>query len=271
MLKQSSKTGADLQNMEEKSCHPLPVDIGSSGKISRSLRDIPPAHYTLKIESFSQLSEMLSDTKAHNYVSEVFEASGYKWKLSLYPKGDKERNGEGHISLYLVIAETKDLPLGWEVNVNFKLFLFDQIQDKYMAIQDADGKVKRFHEMKTEWGFAQLVPLSVFNDANNGYLICDTCVFGVEIFAINYSGKGECISNVVGLESTHTWKISNFSALGDVCHKSDVFTIGNHNWELRLYPKGNLHGKKENSLSLYLNWCNPSEEKQNYLLSIGFA
>ena len=43
-------------------------------------------------------------------------------------------NGSGHISLYLAIVETENLPLGWEIYVNFKLFVFDQIQDKYLTI-----------------------------------------------------------------------------------------------------------------------------------------
>ena len=56
-------------------------------------------------------------------------------RLVLYPNGKKNSNGNGHISLYLAIAATDDLPLGWEVNANIRFFVFDQIRDKYMSIQ----------------------------------------------------------------------------------------------------------------------------------------
>jgi len=171
--------------------------------------------------------------------------------LSLYPHGDKERNGEGHISLYLAIAGREDLPLGWEVNVNFKFFVYDQIQDKYMTVQDANGKVRRFHKMKTEWGFAQLLPLSTFSDTANGYLVNDTCAFGVEIFVVSYNGRGECLNVLKGLDTTYTWKIDNFSSLQDKIHFSDVFTMGKRKWKLALYPKGDSTGKGK-SMSLFI-------------------
>jgi speckle-type POZ protein len=236
--------------MEDKSCHPIAND-NANFEVARSLRDIPPAHYLLRIESFSLLSEMMLDVDVQNYESDVFEASGYKWKLSLYPNGDKESKGEGHISLYLVIADTNDLPLGWEVNVKFNLFVFDRIQDKYMTVQDANGKVRRFHAMKTEWGFPQLLPLSTFTEAANGYLIHDTCVFGAEVFVINYTGRGECLNIMKELNDTHTWKIDKFSSLHEE-YSSDVFSLGNQKWKVRLYPKGDTKSK-DKFLSVFLN------------------
>ncbi|CAL5359409.1 unnamed protein product [Camellia sinensis] len=168
---------------EEKSCHPIPPLHNANSEVTRSLREIPPAHFIFKIESFSQLSQLLSDAEVQNYESDIFEASGYKWKLSFYPNGDKKRKGEGHISLYL-----------------------------YMTMQDANGKVRRFHRMKTEWGFAQLLPLSTFNDADNGYLICDTCVFGAEVFwnlrlypKGDLTAKDKCLSLFLGLDDLKTF------------------------------------------------------------------
>lgn len=43
--------------------------------ILRSLRDVPPAHYSLKIESLS----LFRNTTNENYESGAFEAGGYKW------------------------------------------------------------------------------------------------------------------------------------------------------------------------------------------------
>ncbi|XP_058189026.1 MATH domain and coiled-coil domain-containing protein At3g58410-like [Rhododendron vialii] len=243
--------------MEDKSCHPDPVPNDNGNfEISRSLRNIPPAHYLLRIESFSLLSQMMLDAEVQNYESDVFEASGYKWKLSLYPTGDEESKGEGHISLYLVITETNDLPLGWEVYVNFKLFVFDHIQDKYMTVQDANGKVRRFHAMKTEWGFPQLLPLSTFTEAANGYLIRDTSVFGAKVFVVNSTGRGERLNIMKERSNTHTWKIDKFSSRHEKCFSSDVFTLADRKWKIRLYPKGDS-SKKDKFLSLFLELDDP--------------
>ncbi|KAK7844152.1 hypothetical protein CFP56_011127 [Quercus suber] len=44
-------------------------------------------------------------------------------------------NGTNHISLYLSIVDTEKYSLGWEVYATFKLFVFDQIRDKFLTIQ----------------------------------------------------------------------------------------------------------------------------------------
>nr|POE45250.1 hypothetical protein CFP56_43012 [Quercus suber] len=48
----------------------------------------------------------------------------------------------GHISLYLEITETGELPLGWEVNASFKLFVFDQIRDEYLTVQEFKLRIR---------------------------------------------------------------------------------------------------------------------------------
>ncbi|KAH8513742.1 hypothetical protein H0E87_006854 [Populus deltoides] len=214
-------------------------------EITRSTRDLPPAHYTFKIENFS----LLANAKIDNVESGDFEAGSYKWRLRLYPNGNKKNNGDGHISLYLAFSNSNALPFGWEVNVNFRLFVYNQIQDKYLTIQYAKGRVRRFHGMKTELGFDQLIPLTIFNDESKGYLIDDRCIFGAEIFVIKPTGKGECLTLVKQpVSDTFTWKIQNFSALDQESYKSQVFSFGG---ALLVYPKGNST-EKGKSLSIYL-------------------
>ncbi|KAK9273909.1 hypothetical protein L1049_018721 [Liquidambar formosana] len=231
--------------------------------IERFIRDFPPAHYTFKIESFNVLS---NTEEFERYETGDFEAGGYKWRLSLYPNGNKKRNGHRYISLYLAISEPDTLPLGWEVNVDFKLFVYDQIRDKYLTIQDLDGGVKRFHRLRTEWGFARLISLESFNDASNGYLVDDSCIFGAEVFVIKCTGKWECLTMLkqpVG--NTCTLKIQNFSAQLDTSyHYSNVFIVGERKWYLLVYPKGYSSATGE-ALSLYLelvDWGSlPSKRK----------
>ncbi|EOX96392.1 TRAF-like family protein [Theobroma cacao] len=166
-----------------------PAPLANHSGITRVIRDLPPAHYSFKVESFTIFAETGLEEK---FESGVFEAGGYKWRLLLYPKGNKKSNGGDCISLYLQIAETEKLPPAWEVNVSFRLFVFDQIRDKYLTIED-NGAVKRFHQMKTEWGFDQLLFLESFNDPSNGYLVDDSCVFGAEVFVTEQTRKLERI------------------------------------------------------------------------------
>jgi speckle-type POZ protein len=89
--------------------------------------------------------------------------------------------------------------------------------------------------MKTELGFDQLIPLTIFNDESKGYLIDDCCIFGAEIFVIKPTGKGECLTLVnQPVSDTFTWKIQNFSALDQESYKSQVFSFGGYKWYVRL-------------------------------------
>lgn len=216
--------------------------------VKRSERDLPPMHYSLKIESFS----LLLKTKVEKYESDVFEAGGHKWRLCLYPNGNTKGKGNGFVSLYLQIENTSNLPHLWEVNAEFKLFVFDQINNKYLTVQESDGPVKRFHEMKTEWGFDQLLSLEKFNDASNGYLVKDCCVFGAEIFVIQPTGKWELLSMVKKpANGSLKWKIENFSKLDKSSYLSKAFTAGGRSWRIDVSPKGNGVAKGD-SLSVFL-------------------
>ncbi|PIA36143.1 hypothetical protein AQUCO_03400211v1, partial [Aquilegia coerulea] len=192
------------------------------------------------------------------YETSIFEACGYKWRLCLHPNGNQNKNVKEHLSLYLVISETNSLPQGWSVNVIFRFFLYDQIRDKYLTIEDAKVTGKRFHAMKTAWGFDQFIALKTFNDTSNGYLINDDCVLGAEVYVCQEKSRGnvERLSMIKGATlCKNTWKIENFTKLEKAslkeCLESEPFPAGDHKWIVRLYPNGFGDGKG-NSVSLYL-------------------
>ncbi|ESR46025.1 hypothetical protein CICLE_v10001923mg [Citrus x clementina] len=216
--------------------------------IARSTSHVSPAHYVVKIKSFSLLAEKAVEVK---YESAAFEAGGYKWKLVLYPNGNESKNVKDHISLYLAMADTNSLNFGWEVYAVFRLFLLDQNQDNYLVVQDA--KERRFNGLKLEWGFDQFISHKAFNEASNGYLVEDTCVFGAEVFVKERNiGKGECLSmEKFTYSSKYVWKVENFSKLDTRYEESQVFGAGNHKWKIVLYPRGNGCGDGDH-LSLYL-------------------
>ncbi|XP_043705194.1 protein RESTRICTED TEV MOVEMENT 3-like [Telopea speciosissima] len=218
--------------------------------LSRTIRGEPPTHFALRIKSFSLLKNSLLE----RYDSGDFEAGGYKWKLILYPKGNKNKNGEGHISIYLVMSETNSLSPGWEVHALFRLFVLDQLRDKYLTLQDANGRARRFRSTMTQSGFDKFITLKGFIDPNKGFLVDDTCVFGAEVFVQRESvaGKGESLLITSGTVScNHTWKIDKFSELDKEFNYSEVFTAAGYKWRVTLYPNG--WGEEEGkSLSLFL-------------------
>ncbi|KAL7593432.1 uncharacterized protein LOC111904250 [Lactuca sativa] len=235
-------------------CRTKAMEVQETTSLSRSVSissgNNEPAHYKLKLESFS----LLFEAGIVKYESDVFEASGYKWKLELYPKGNEEEYINDHISLYLVICDTQSLERGWEVYVYFKILIYDHIRHNYLTIQGGDGKRTRFHEKKTRWGFRKLMSLDSFKEAENGYLFGDSCEFGAEVFVVpKYAQKDQCLSMIKPpiTMNTHIWTIANFSALKDEALYSEDFKVGQVKWKLSLYPKGSKTGKNTN-LSIFL-------------------
>ncbi|KAK6285425.1 hypothetical protein POUND7_011604 [Theobroma cacao] len=243
-----------------------PAPLANHSGITRVIRDLPPAHYSFKVESFTIFAETGLEEK---FESGVFEAGGYKWRLLLYPKGNKKSNGGDCISLYLQIAETEKLPPAWEVNVSFRLFVFDQIRDKYLTIEDA-GAVKRFHQMKTEWGFDQLLFLESFNDPSNGYLVDDSYVFGAEVFVIEQTRKLEFLFMINQPHGNPiTFKIEKFSKLDEEKYDSQLQTVAGLKWRIRVYPNGTGRAKGA-ALSLYLGFYQQSDALSGRSLYVKF-
>ena len=102
-------------------------------------------------------------------------------------------------------------------------------------------------------GYADFIPLTDFHDPANGFLVNDTVVIEAKmevkapagIVSVNATGPHE---------DTCTWTIPHFSKLKlDLLSWkiSDVFSIGGHEWKLRIFPRGKGSGK-DKSVSLYL-------------------
>ncbi|KAM7481688.1 hypothetical protein LguiB_006271 [Lonicera macranthoides] len=125
--------------------------------------------------------------------------------------------------------------------------------DSYYTIQDADGKVRRFHSMVTKWGFDMFLSLETLMNDSNGYIKGDFCVFGAEVFVIKHSTmKSPSIRDETNT-NLFTWKIEKFSSLKDQNYNSNTFVIGGYTWNLRLYPKGNGMARYL-SLFLVVDW-----------------
>ncbi|XP_054789487.1 uncharacterized protein LOC129295032 [Prosopis cineraria] len=187
--------------------------------ILRSKRGQRPAHYMLRINSYSKLAV----TKLESYESDVFEAGGFNWRMVVYLRG-KNQVRDQHISMYLAIAKREELNAVREVFVHFKFFVYDQIRDQYLVIQDV----------------------------TNGYLVDDSCVFGAEVFVVQCSGNWECLTTLDNkFKDSYIWKLSNYSQIVEEFCESEAFSIKGKTWKLRVYPRGDRSPKNE-FLSIFL-------------------
>ncbi|XP_048430610.1 ubiquitin C-terminal hydrolase 13-like [Pyrus x bretschneideri] len=223
------------------------------GRAPVPFSDSPPTHYTLKIESFSLLKNW-----PDGFESEEFKAGGYEWKLVLYPNGNKEKNVKDHISVCLKMAGADLLQPGWEVFVDFRLFLLDQNKGIYLVLKDENINKMCFHAAMLDASFDRVIPLEAFTDPSNGYLVGDTCVFGAEVFVCKERrrGKEECITLNARLTFKHPWRIEKFSKLKYEWIESKPFNAVGMKWKLVLYPKGRFGGKG-NYVALYLALVDP--------------
>ncbi|EYU25567.1 hypothetical protein MIMGU_mgv1a019380mg, partial [Erythranthe guttata] len=127
-------------------------------------REAPPAHYMIKIESFSVLEKY----GIKKYETKEFVAGDYKWRL-IFKFNGKDSD---YISVNLAMADTTSLPTNWEVNALFSVFLFNQISGNYLSSTAT----------KSEWGISKFISRKVLSDPSNGYITDDSCVFGAEVF-----------------------------------------------------------------------------------------
>ncbi|XP_040369438.1 uncharacterized protein LOC121051297 [Rosa chinensis] len=125
-------------------------------------------------------------------------------KLVLHPKGNKCQGVTDHASLYLAIVGADSLPTGWEVYVNFRLFLLDQ--------------TSRATYLVPQGSICVIDICSLFD----GCIVGGTSVFGAEVFEIEVlykwkSRKGDGVGTHLSLylvlaDPTHLPPVSKVNA-----------------------------------------------------------
>ncbi|GAB2275100.1 hypothetical protein Dimus_009865 [Dionaea muscipula] len=215
------------------------------------VREQPPANYALKIESLSSLLDSLDDRRLS---STQFSTGGHNWVLIVDLNGKKDDTDDGHISMYLKLIDK--LKPNEAVNAMFRFFVYNQKMDNYLVKQDMSGR--HFSLLKTEWGISEVLPFSIFNDATNGYVINDCCVFGTEVFVLKNDFQMGTLSPVseANVKYQYSWTVSQYSKLNDQHCVSPVFTFDGISWTLVIYPRG--EGEKGKSISVFLRLGDPS-------------
>ncbi|XP_019418582.1 PREDICTED: uncharacterized protein LOC109329369 [Lupinus angustifolius] len=188
-----------------------------------------PSHYSVKIQHFS----LFSNITLGKYESEEFKAGDYKWSLHIYPNGNKKENGHDHVSIYLVLKDKSSPPI--DAIVNFSIYNF--LENEYVTTQDLS--VRRFNVLRSKWGVSKFIHHESLKDPLKGFLFDDSCVFGVEVFVLNTTIQGECISIFRrSVNVSYSRKFDNFSNADVGGYKSPPFFTGKYKWNIIFYPRG---------------------------------
>ncbi|VYS62132.1 unnamed protein product [Arabidopsis thaliana] len=206
-----------------------------------TIREEAPSSYLMKLVGFSEVK-----FSHQPYESADFDVGGHKWRLIFYPAGKVEEGGKDHVSIY---ARIENVGASMQIDAELKFFIYNHNNKQYSVFHD--GTMKHYNKEKKEWGFAQMLLFSKFNDPKNGYIDGNACIVGVEIFVIKPIEKVERVAFIQNPpENKFTWKISHFSYIGDKrYYYSDEFVVGDRKWRLKISPKGD---KKVRALSVYV-------------------
>ncbi|KAG2322274.1 hypothetical protein Bca52824_015487 [Brassica carinata] len=210
--------------------------------IVKNWREHPPASYSLKIHSFSQLenSTASSDDK---YQSRLFSSGGYNCE-----------------SLMVFTPPT-------ETFAELRFFVYNKKENKYFTIQDIE--VKRFNALQTVWGVQQILPCDTFSNPDNGYIFeGDQCEFGVDVIVSPPHTKWEILTFAEKYsDPKFYWVIKKFSELKENVQTSNSFSMGGKKWFLMLYPKSDSRAEgKWLSIFLLLADCDkPKADEKIYM------
>lgn len=221
----------------------------------------PVAQTTFKwrIDGFSSL---LDKDGGWTY-STVFEIMGLNWYLKLNPRDRKSGDKNEYVSLRLELAR-KSVKSDSVVEASFKFLIYDQSYGKHHENQVTHS----FQTASTSSGTSCMIPLRTLKKHSSGFVVNNSCVFGVEFIKIVTSKANDMsetlfvqkMNNTFSDPEVYTWDIEDFFALKSL-DKSPEFEIGGHKWSIIIYPSGS--GNNGNYLSLYLNMKMPHAPHQN--------
>ncbi|CAA7048061.1 unnamed protein product [Microthlaspi erraticum] len=130
---------------------------------------------TWVIKNFSTLT-------SKKIFSDEFVVSGCRWRLMAFPKGNNKPN---HLSLYLVVADSKSLPLGWRRHAKFSFTIVNQFSDQLSQTEE----LQKWYDQKTpDWGFTNIISLTKLH-AGEGFLVNGDVIVAVKVDVLEVVGK----------------------------------------------------------------------------------
>ncbi|CAB4268511.1 unnamed protein product [Prunus armeniaca] len=154
--------------------------VGRMKKEDEEEEDLVCGTFTWRINNFSTLNNL-------GHYSDVFVICGYKWRIIIYPKGNKVN----YLSLYLDVADASTLPSGWTRYAKFSLTVVNQLDSKKSITKDLEHE---FVANVSNWGNKLFILLSELCDHDKGGLgrVEKTLVPFLEEVCSSYPSLLEC-------------------------------------------------------------------------------
>ncbi|KAK8943861.1 hypothetical protein KSP40_PGU002420 [Platanthera guangdongensis] len=228
-----------------------------------TVKDSIAYDYLWKIKSFSKF---VGD-KECKQSSEIFKSKGYSWNLIICPNGNIVN---GQISLYLVLFKASSHLSKAVFKVSYELFLFDQNTGGKLS-----KKGENLGQIHDEMGFRSMIDMKTFIDSSNGYLLKDSCMFGVKILKIvPMRARTECLHLMEKISHEFSWKIENFSKLDKKFYLKKKFTAGDYLWSIIIFPKGvpeSFLKVNDDNVSLYMIYNGSIHDTSTTKISVEFS
>ncbi|CAH8350847.1 unnamed protein product [Eruca vesicaria subsp. sativa] len=190
-----------------------------------------PTSFTFEIDNFSEKGALIESPK--------FVSGGCEWYLMVYPKGN---NTVGHLSLYLHVANTGSLRLGWKRQTSYSFVLLNQSgKDVYRKPEFSSC----FCAVFPSWGWLRAVPLKDLQE--NGFVEKNKLIVKVEVQVLEVVDE----SQVTGKE---TLDVRGFQVLySQVNHVNRIF-FDHPDIALNFKPKSQLVKTTYMNILLGLIW-----------------
>ncbi|CAK9152990.1 unnamed protein product [Ilex paraguariensis] len=151
---------------------PQPMEVVAQGETANAVEnhavDEPQeSRFPWTIENFSRMN-------VKKLYSDSFTVGGYKWRVLIFPKG----NNVDHLSMYLDVADSANLPYGWSRYAQFSLAVVNQIHSKLTIRKDTQHQ---FHARESDWGFTSFMALGDLYDPSRGYIVNDTVIIEADV------------------------------------------------------------------------------------------
>ncbi|XP_077252710.1 ubiquitin C-terminal hydrolase 12-like [Tasmannia lanceolata] len=92
--------------------------------------------------------------------------------------------------IFLCIADSSSLPVGWSRDVNYSFSVIDQLHNK-STLKRSSESTGRFHAGRPVLGYSSFMSFTKLQDRAKGYIMNDTCIIEAEATVLDVVPKNQ--------------------------------------------------------------------------------
>lgn len=205
--------------------------------------------------------------------SRVFEIKGLNWYLQLNPRDRKSGAEREFVSLILELSQTSLKP-DIVIEASLKFLIYDQTYGEHSQYELSH----HFQTVSTRSGASCMIPLETLKSPSSGFLVSDSCAFGVEFIKVNTAKANHSSETLFVKKATafsarkiYTWDIEDFFALNSHLCYSPEFEIDGYKWYLSMYPSGSDNSGKFLSLYMHMGKSDTPHQRSGVLVELSLS